>query len=549
MSKKLWSSIIAFTLIITLVAACSGGDKKGTNDVSNNGNAGKVETNNGSNNGGDKDGGEEAATDQYGDTGGLKLPIVDKPVTLTWMHASQVDINKDMLIVKEIEKRTGIKVEFQTYSSQTYEDKLRTTVASGKLPDIFNGLKSAELKDIGQNGGVVAFNEYADILPNFSKLYVEENPWVFNSFGDQSGNLYTWPIYKLQRDVNHGFMYRKDIFDNNDIKPWTNTDEFYESLKALKALYPDSYPYASKNKEFIFRDWAYGWGIGGSQYPAYYDESDGTWKFAAVQDAHKDMLDFMKKLYNEGLLDPEFLTDTQESWTTKMTTDRAFITWDWIGRLDLFHNQVKDAMPDFDMRYALPIGPTGNIRSLPEVSDFGIAVANNSNKEIAMKLLDYLTSPSGADLMTLGVEGVNFEWGADGYPVYPELADLPLVDIAVLEDRYGMWQEGAYLRPNPKSVYFKFTEREQEAQDMIMGPDLREVDDPILNFTDEEVAILSELQTSIQKAAEEFNSKYVLDKNYGDKQWEEWKQSATKINVDEMLKAFNEAQKRYDAAN
>ena len=215
--------------------------------------------------------------------------------------------------------------------------------------------------------------------------------------------------------------------------------------------------------------------------------------------------------------------------------------------MELFPNQVKETMPEYDLRYALPIGPTGNVKSLPEVSDFSLAVANNKNKEVALKLLDYLTSPSGADLMTLGVEGVNFEWGEDGYPVYPELKDLPIVDISILEDRYGMWQEGAYLRPNRKSVYFKYSEREQEAQDMIMSEDRREARDPILNFTDEEVSALSELQTSLQKAAEEFNSKYVLDKSYGDKQWEEWKAQASKAGVDKMLEIFNAAQQRYDA--
>lgn len=547
MSRRVISIVIMITMVFSLLAACGGGGSESNQENSTN----SSESNNNSGNGGQAGSSSTAngadVSAQYGDTGGLKLPIVDKPVTLTWMHPSNFAITNEMLIVKEIEKRTGIKVVFQTYSSQTYEDKLRTTVASGKLPDIFNGLKSAELKDIGRQGGVVAINEYADMLPNFKKLYMGENPWVVKSFGDQNGNLFSWPIYKLNRDVNHGFMYRKDIFDKNGIKPWTNTEEFYTAMKKLKELYPNSYPYASKTKEYIYRDWSFGWGLGGENYPIYYDEADRNWKFASVQDAHKEMLDFMKKMFNEGLLDPEFLTNTQDSWTTKMTTDKAFVTFDWIGRLDLFYNQVKNAMPDYNLRYALPIGPTGNVRSLPEVSDFGIAVADNDKKEVALKLLDYLTSPSGGDLMTLGVEGVNFKWGDDGYPVYPELADLPLVDISVLEDRYGMWQESAYLRPNPKSVYFKFSEKEQEAQDLIMKDNRREPLDPTLNFTDDEITILSELQTSVQKASEEFNSKYVLDKNYGEKQWEDWKNTAKKAGVDQLLAIFNEAQKRYEA--
>lgn len=492
---------------------------------------------------------EEASP--YGDTGGLKLPLVDEPTTLTWVLASENQVTPDKLVVQEIEKRTGIKVEFQTYPTSTFVDKVKVIVGSGKLPDIFNGLTASELKKIGQQNGVVAINDYADMLPNFKKLYLEENPWVVGSYGDSNGKLYTWPIYNLNRDVNHGFMYRKDIFDKHEIKEWTNTEEFYEALKKLKEIYPDSYPYASKNMEYIYRDWAYGWGLAGTDgnYPVYYDQKDKTWKYASIQPEHKDMLDFMKKLYNEGLIDPEFLTDTPDSWTTKMTTDKSFITYDWIGRLDLFYNQVSSVNPDYDLRYAYPVGPTGKHKSLPRVSDFGLAVANNKNKEAALKLLDYLTSPSGSELITIGVEGVNFEWGPDGKPVYPELKDLPLIDISVLADRYGMWLETTYLNPDRRSVYYNYSEKEQEAQDKIVKSDRFHPIDPVLNFTDEEISVVSELQTSLRKASEEFNANYILNKSYDDKKWEEWQNNAKKLGVDKLVEMFNEAQKRLDAAN
>lgn len=537
MSKKLISAVAGIAMMTSVLAACSG-------------NAGvKNETSQATHASGTPAGTPAATAKQYGDTGGLKLPLVNEPTTVTWMLPSNsTNIKEDKLVVQEILKRTGIKVEFQTYSPQTYQDKLKVIVASGKLPDIFDGLKPAELKKIGKQKGVVAINDYADMLPNFKKLYLEENSWVVKSYGDENGKLYTWPIYNLNRDVNHGFMYRKDIFDKLGVKEWTNTDEFYQALKKLKEAYPNSYPYASKGLVNIFRDWSYGWGIGSESYPAYYDEKDKTWEYASIQPEHKDMLDFMKKLYNEGLIDPEFLTDTQDSWTTKMTTDKSFVTWDWIGRLDLFYNQIKSKNPDYNLRYANPIGPTGNVRTLPKVSDFSVTVANNKNKEAALKLLDYLTSPSGSELMTLGVEGVNFEWGKDGVPVYPELKDLPLVDISVLEDRYAMWLESAYLRPDRRSVYYKFSEKEQEAQDKVLKGNKREAADPILNFTDAEVSTLAELQTTLQKAAEEFNAKYVLDKKYGDEQWEEWKKNIAKKGVDAYMKVYNDAQKRYDAA-
>jgi putative aldouronate transport system substrate-binding protein len=546
MTRKLLSVVLIVSLVVIMIAACTSG-----NNGNNAGNGGDRQTTNASGNTGGEGGNDLTSADdtsKYGDTGGLKLPLVDKPTTITWMLVSENPAN-DKMIVKEIEKRTGIKVDLQTYSATTYQEKLRVTITSGKLPDIFHGLRPAELKKLGQQNAVVAINKYADMLPNFRRLYMEENPWVIASYGDESGNIYTWPIYNMNRDVNHGFLYRKDIFDKHNIKPWTNTEEFYEALKKLKEIYPNSYPYASKTKELIFRDWAYGWGIGGAYYPAYYDEDEKTWKFASVQPEHKDMLDLMKRMYNEGLMDPEFLTDTPDSWTAKMTTNEsAFVTWDWIGRLDLFYNQVKDQNPEYDLRYAYPIGPTGNVRTLPKIdANWGITVANNKNKEAALKLLDYLTSPSGAALVTLGVEGETFYFDENGKPVYPELAGQP-VDIKVLEDRYGLWLEGMYLAPDRRSVYYNFTEKEQEAQDMIVKANKFEPEDPVLNFTDEENERIAELQLTLEKAANEFNARYILEKSYGDKEWEAWVNSAEDLGINEYISIFNAAQKRYDAA-
>jgi putative aldouronate transport system substrate-binding protein len=489
-----------------------------------------------------------AATSQYGDTGGLKLPLVDKPTTLTWMLVSSVQGLNDKLVIKEIEKRTGIKLDIQAVPAQSYAEKAKITIASGKLPDIMHGQKLSEVNTLGSQGAIAPITKYLDKLPNFKKLYVDnaENNWVMKSWTDDKGDLYTWPIYGVSRDVNHGFLYRKDILDKNGIKEWTNTEEFYQAMKKLKEIYPNSTPIVSKTQANIFRDWAYGWGIGGTSYPAAYDEKTKEWKLATTSKEFKDMLDFMKKLYNEGLLDPEFVTDTQASWTAKMTqNDKAFVTYDWIGRLDMFYDQVKSQIPDYNLRYANPVGPTGNIRTLNKVQDFGIMVANNDKKEIALKLLDYLTSPSGAELITMGVKGVSYEIDSAGKITYPELKDLAKVEITNLENKYGCWLEGMYVRTDPRSAYFNYTAKEQEAQDKINKAKKYEPLDPVLKFTNDENAKLAEILASLQKEADTFSTKYIVTKSHGEKEWNEWLQKAEKLGAKQYIDIFSAAQKRF----
>ncbi len=494
----------------------------------------------------------EAETEDsiYGDTGGLKLPLVDKPTTVTWMLQSQVQGLNDKDVIKEIEKRTGITLDIQSYPGTSYADKLNITLASGTLPDIITGSTFSEVNKLGGQGAFVAINDYLDQLPNFKSLYVdnEENNWVMKSYSDDKDNIYTWPIYGLSRDVNHGFMYRQDIFEKHGIKEWTNTEEFYQALKQLKEIYPNSTPIVSKTQDAIFKDWAYGWGLGGTSYPMQYDEASSAWRLATIQPEFKEMIDFMKQLYNEGLLDPEFITDTAASWTAKMTSENsAFVTFDWIGRLDMFYEQVKEVMPEYNLRYANPVGPTGNIRSLSKIVNFGLAVSNGKNAEAALKLLDYLTSPSGSELITLGIEGEHFTFDANGKVTYPNITDVDKIEITTLEERYGAWVEGMYVKVDPRSAYFNYTEKEQEAQDKMNKGMSYEALDPELKFTDEETSEMVELITNLQKTGIEFAVQYVLDKNYGDAQWDAWLDNAQKLNAPQLEAIYNAAQARYNA--
>jgi ABC-type sugar transport system, periplasmic component len=488
---------------------------------------------------------------QYGDTGGLELPVVDKPVTVTWMLSCDVQNVSEKPVIKEIANRTGVTIQVQEVPSAVYPDKYKITLASGKLPDIMEGVpggSSVQVNSLGGQGVFVPINKYIDQLPNFKKLYVDENPWVMKSYADDSGNIYTWPVYGLSRDVNHGFLYRKDIFDKNGIKEWTNTDEFYQALKKLKEIYPNSYPYASKTTQLLFANWAFGWGIGAPTFPMYYDEKTSLWKLATTQPEFKDMINFMKKLYSEGLMDPEVLTDTAASWTAKMTSDdKAFVTWDWIGRLDMFYNQVKDKNPEYNLRYANPIGPTGNRETLNKILDFGIAVANNDRKEASLKVMDYLTSPSGSELVTLGIKDVEFVIDASGKASYPELKDIPKVDISTLSDKYGAWMESMYLNVDKRSVYFNFTEKEQEAQDKIVKANKFEPLDPILRFTDDQSTTITDLQTALDKAGVEFAAKYMMDKSYGEAQWNDWVAQADKLGSKKLEEVYNSAQAKYNA--
>ena len=291
----------------------------------------------------------------------------------------------------------------------------------------------------------------------------------------------------------------------------------------------------------MFGRMAISWGM--NAIPFFFDHEDGLWKYAGAQEEYKDMLDFLKQAYDEGLLDPEFLTDSLDAWSAKVTTDKNFMFNDWIGRIELFGAQMRTEKDDWNLRFGLPIGSTGKQITIPKVAGFGPTVAAGEKALPALQLLDYMLSPEGSELYTIGVEGENFEWHETGNPFYPELVDEPLVNIDLLWSRYGMWINDLLVHVDPRSIYFDFTEEEQLAQDLINQDDLYMPLDPIIKLSEEENSEYVDINTILKSDLESFSSTYVMS----GADWDEFVSQSEAKGYKDAEQLLNDAQARYDA--
>ncbi len=520
--KKTLGLLLACTMVLSAFAGCGG---NGDNTLFN----------------------EEVAA-KIGDTGGLKMPLTDKNETIEWSVVSSHEDFNQSWVANKLREITGVDVQFRVVPSATAAEKMSVWIASKDLPDILSGLTDPQMNDLAAQGALAAVQDYIDELPNFKKTFVDnkDNSWIFKSYSAaHDGKLYGFYGYDWNREINTGAsLYRKDIFDKHNIPMWNSPDEFYSALKKLKEIYPSSTPFTSKAKENLFTNIGYSWGI--KAFEPYYDETEKVWKYSDTDPVYKQMLDFMKKLYDEKLLDPEFLTMTQAAWTAKMTqADKAFVTVDWIGRMDMFKEQAT-MVPDYDLRFANPIGPKQTMPTLSQLC-WARYVKKSDHEKTAFKTLDFLLSPAGAELITMGIKDETYVLDDKGKAKYIEFAEGQKVAMSDLEDKYGMFTEGMYLKFDRRSIYFQFTEREQEAQDFAKDPKHMEPLDPVLAFTAEEQEKINDFKSKLDKAGREFVSQYILSSSTGDAAWNAWVQKANGLGAKEMVKIYNDAQKRYDA--
>jgi len=488
--------------------------------------------------------------------GGLKLPLDDKGTKIEYMVVSDLTDLNEQAAIKELRRRTGLDINILAMPASVYNEKGMTLIASkDSMPDIMNNSYDQGMRnDLGIQGAFAAVNKYADILPNFKRIFIDEAEELGTTLPMRAGiasdgNLYYFPKYDNERYVNHGMLYRKDIFDKHGLKMWNSTEELYQVLKKLKELYPDSTPFVSKNGGAIFYKLIQSYGITDFG-RLFFDENDGKWKQSVTDIRLKNLLDDMKKMYDEGLIDPEFITATQSAWTQKMTqADKAFVTFDWIGRLEQFKAQTKETVPDYDLRYANPFGPNQTVVTLAKTGYAGPQITNNENTELSLKLCDYLLSEGGAELTSLGIEGVTYNLDDKGFAEYVTF-EGKVPSINDISAKFGLYVEGLTLRGDKRSCYFNYTELEQEAQDLMLNKENGfEPVDPALIYTPEEKAIIDKDLAAIEKATQEFVTKYILaekgSKDTGDAAWDAWvKKARSSFNIDEQEKVANEIYKR-----
>lgn len=484
---------------------------------------------------------------KLGDLGGLTLPLSDEPVTLEWIVISDKTDLSSKFFAQEFKKITNVELKITEVLNTAGDERMATLIASRKLPDLIScRITEEQANTIGPQGALAAVNDYLEIMPNLTRwLEADEFDYYLKKYAASDGKTYIMKPFKTNRDVNHMMMYRRDIFDANGIEMWNSPDEFYQVLKKLKELYPNSTPFTYKTNKSYFKDFGNSWGLNG--YDMYYNEEEKLWKLSTTDPLFKDLLDLTKKCYDEGLYDPEFLTLSIDSWTTKMAqADQAFVTWDWVDRMNILKAQAEGSVPEYDLRVANPVGPTGKTFHMELDTGYAVAVSNGPNAELAMKVVDFFYSPAGAQLQSMGIEGVTYTINAEtGKADYIGFAEGTTIGINELEEKYGLMNGAMYRTLDRRSNYFTFTEQTQEAQDKMVGEDRILPLDPQLSFQEGEKDRKTELTSELTKKGEEFAFQYVLSGAGADtdKMWQDWLKTAESYGEEELTALYNRRQK------
>jgi|GEM_PF-1079458 len=406
MRKKIgW---IALLLVLTaglVLAGCSSGGNGGNSAGNKAGEAG------------------DTANAPANDGGDSKEETPAEPVKLRIMVPGEPDINADNdRIFAELEKRTNTKLEIISIPWDNYNDKMKVMAAGGEFPDIVTTIDLANRSLVDnwiQQGMLVPYDDkMLEAAPEIVKQY-EQTKYYEELKVD--GKIYFQPIYwNTVTAPNVPIHVRKDLLDKLGLQPPQTLDELYTAMKRMKdelGIY--GVGLAAKNSNPMGPANAIA-GAFGVQPGGWVKNENGDYVYGNVQPGMLEALKWMKRLYAEGIADPESFTldgnaDGQAE-TNYFTGKYGFYFGNGGGHVPRFQDNLRKNIPTAqEFVLEAPAGPDGK-RGYGSGPSFWAVTAISGNAKdpvAAARFLNYLVSPEGQMLTQFGIEGVHYTKSGD----------------------------------------------------------------------------------------------------------------------------------------
>ena len=404
LANRIGAAVLATAMVGTLLTGCGGGSASTT-----------ASTGDGT--------AAASSTDSSGDG--------DNTYTM-FMRSAYVDWIKELKWYDVAEERTGIHVDYISGPEEAADvySEVDQRVISGDLPDAVM-TKLAQTSVYGPQGVFADLAPYIEkYAPNLQK-YIDDNPDYKALVTDKDGHIYglckETPIFA---DL---IGYRVDQFKAAGIDPDSivTIDDFTKALETLKAYYgkdnPNYYPLTGRDTAIRFASWF------GAASNISSTESNGIYINGHYKDGSIDimsdgaykMVETMKKWYDEGLIQPEWVAGTfsEADWEAAMLNGNGSIFYDYYNRAEWF---MENGGPDNDPNYQMGVlnfikDDNGNPQKMTvsmKYNDECVTAVNANCSEDKIKtiltFIDYFYSEEGEILANYGVEGESFKTDANG---------------------------------------------------------------------------------------------------------------------------------------
>ncbi len=504
-------------------------------------------------------GGKEPAAEPDAAFNEEGLPIVNEPITLDvltvrWGNMGDTFLQNQWL--KDLEKQTNVKINWQIMSSNDWGEQKSIMLASGTLPDIIFGDIVFSDSDIVNNLSYFRpLDEYIDrYMPNL-KAAMEETPEMKQMSTFPDGKIYSLPARLPSRpESSIQPIINKTWLDKLGLDVPDNTEELYQVFKAFKEQDPngngkaDEIPVSGSGD--ISVDLYNPFGITDINANSMM-VVDGEPVYYPITENYKEAIKWAHQLYAEGLIDQEVFTQDNTMLTAKQQNPDAPL----IG----FSNQwVPDAVFGKwkDQYIAIPpiAGPDGKRYQGGEPGGLSLRrnqlliTTSNEHPEVSARWADQFYTNEASIQNFWGAIGTVIKKNDDG-------------TFTLMNPPEGTSADAWYWEQSVRDFGPKYVSPSFERNiilDETTGDGLKLVIDklgsdyvttpfPNVMYSAEEFQELPTLTTDIDGYVSTTRAKWITEGNI-DQEWDAYVNKLNEMGLERLLQIRKDAYKRYTSA-
>lgn len=364
----------------------------------------------------------QTATEKPKERVKLRVEVFDRgnaPEGVTVTDNEMIDY-----IQKNFGDPNNIDLEFVPVPRTDEINQLSVLMAAGTAPDVSFTYNSGAVYNWAKQGGLTDLTQLLSEYGSQLQSYIGDamNYGVFDS------KQYAVVARRVNLEK-YTSVIRQDWLDKAQLPVPKTTEETYNTLKKFKEMnlggnrtFPLSFALTPDSYEPII--WSF---IKEQSDEARYLRSVtiGSREYPILADGHKDGVRFLNKLYNEGLIDPDFALDKDKKkkeenfvngYTGIMTSD---VTQYYFGGEESQVNQLEKNVPGASVTPLLPWTDFEGKTRQPSYTPSGmyIIVPSFSKRSVeAVKYLNWMAQDEVIQYMAFGQEGVHHDV-VDGFPV------------------------------------------------------------------------------------------------------------------------------------
>lgn len=492
MTKRLASVLLLAALFgSTVLTACSG-DKSGTSSPSPSSASGTA----GQETAGSTDHSSEKVTISFIENGWVNTPTDDNDPWRKWMNETY-----------------NVDFKLSAYPESDLESKLMVQFASNDPPDMIYAWDLNTVKKLYKQGVLLEdWTPYLDKVPTLSGTFTTQSKAYVNEGGKMIG------LPTLPNPNTFSFKIRQDWLDNLKLQKPATPEELLDVLRKFTRDDPDG---NKKNDTWGISSAGSGTNLGELiRLELMFGKSgiyagSGQAESSIVNGTHKKMLDFVKTIVDEKLIDPDWYTQGWEQRKPKLFAGKVGVTF-YPGVLV---NEVEGGTGATGSTIGwfenLPMpkgGPDGG-NLPPGAINSGIITISKKAAEDPVKLERILKIIENTTYPNDGYWALRWGVGANGQKVMDVEGGGKFVSLKgelYRQDNKGAYDWGTWVATGRDGVVESTNEQPGESDKKQMRLDRETMQMPA---NPNDLAVLSldpQIVSDLEKLQNEFDIKYIL---------------------------------------